>query len=146
MTTSAPTCPGQDGQLGALSQTNTTPVGATFIWGIIQKNNLCSHPESFLPATQYFFFTKINILTWFSLSLSLHLPEINNYFFLSGAPTSFKCLLESCTLTYLVSSPGQALCISPAAWTRNAVQWLWLCLCTQQMIPCIFRILSLWWD
>lgn len=34
--------------------------------------------ESFLPETQYFFFTKINILTPFSLSL--HLPETNNYF------------------------------------------------------------------
>lgn len=53
--------------------------------------------ESFLPETHYFFFTKINILILFSLSL--HLPEINNYFFPSGAPTSFKCLLESFTLT-----------------------------------------------
>lgn len=35
--------------------------------------------ESFLPETQYFFSAKICILTPFSLSL--HLPEINNYFF-----------------------------------------------------------------
>ena len=79
VTTPAPTCPGQNGQLGALSQTDTTPAGAAFLWGIIQKNNLCSHPERvFYPELNTFSSLKYVSSLHF---LSLHLPEINNYFF-----------------------------------------------------------------